>query len=112
MRNPRLHCWCVQVASAAGHDRVVKLLLERGANAATVSDNGFSALMLAAKGGHDAVVRLLGGPTKVSAVVVLVVGVGGGGGVKVVARVRTSGLLRRRGSTRSLVTPAASTWRH
>ena len=42
-----------------GHEAVVKLLLEKGAELETKDDNGRTPLSWAAENGHEAVVKLL-----------------------------------------------------
>jgi len=49
----------LMLASAAGHEAVVRLLLERGADASLLDADHRSALSLAARAGHLAVVRRL-----------------------------------------------------
>src|SRR5277367_5111474 len=46
-------------AAFCGHEAVVKLLLEKGANVEYKSGNGCTALWWAAEKGHEAVVKLL-----------------------------------------------------
>jgi ankyrin repeat protein len=46
-------------ASRFGHDDVVRVLIERGANLNAKNKEGQTALMLAVKNGHDDVVRRL-----------------------------------------------------
>lgn len=46
-------------AAYYGHERIVQLLLEKGADINTKNSAGATALMLANKNGHTAVVRLL-----------------------------------------------------
>jgi ankyrin repeat protein len=49
----------LMVASKEGHENVVKLLLEKGANANLKEHNGATALMMASHKGHDTVVKIL-----------------------------------------------------
>ena len=49
----------LMVASCFGHERVVQVLQNRGANLALVDDNGFTALHCSAQKGHLAVTKLL-----------------------------------------------------
>jgi hypothetical protein len=51
----RQRYWAVQ----SGHEAVVQLLLEKGANVEAKSNNGWMALHEAANEGHEAVVKLL-----------------------------------------------------
>ena len=46
-------------AAENGHEAVVKLLLEEGAELETKSNNGWTPLFYAAENGHKAVVKLL-----------------------------------------------------
>ena len=46
-------------AAGNGHEAVVRLLLEKGANIAAKTSEGRTALHLAAGSGHEAVVKLL-----------------------------------------------------
>ncbi len=46
-------------AASLGHNRVVKLLLERGATMDVTTDGGFTPLTLALRGGHDGVASVL-----------------------------------------------------
>ena len=46
-------------AAWGGHEAVVKLLLEKGANLESKDQNGWTPLSLAAEKGHEAVVKLL-----------------------------------------------------
>ena len=59
-----LHC-----AAGKGHEAVVRLLLERGADASAADKRGQTAADLAQKGGHAAVVILLQQPTAAPAAV-------------------------------------------
>ena len=47
------------LASRGGHEAVVKLLLEAGADVRAADENGDTPLMLASRGGREAVVKLL-----------------------------------------------------
>ena len=49
----------LMAAAQEGHERVVKLLLQRGAEINKQKSDGFTALILAAIGGHDLLARLL-----------------------------------------------------
>jgi ankyrin repeat protein len=47
------------MAASNGHEAVVKLLLEKGADMERKSSNGRTPLWWAAEGGHEAVMKLL-----------------------------------------------------
>ena len=49
----------LMLASDKGHLKVVKLLLEKGANANAQNNNGETALMVASEKGHLEIVKLL-----------------------------------------------------
>ena len=49
------------IAASMGHHDMVKILIDRGADAFAANDDGWTALVVARDNGHDAVVRLLRG---------------------------------------------------
>jgi ankyrin repeat protein len=51
--------WRCTGRPGGGHETVVRLLLEKGADVKAKTSSGWTALHLAARGGHEAVVRLL-----------------------------------------------------
>jgi len=59
-RNPQHEGYTLLAEAAAlGHNRVVKLLLERGATPDTSTDSGFTPLTLALRAGHDGTAQIL-----------------------------------------------------
>jgi hypothetical protein len=59
-RNPQHEGFTLLAEAAAlGHNRVVKLLLERGATPDAATDSGFTPLTLALRGGHDGTAQIL-----------------------------------------------------
>jgi len=59
-RNPQHEGYTLLAEAAAlGHNRVVKLLLERGAAPDTSTDSGFTPLTLALRAGHDGTAQIL-----------------------------------------------------
>lgn len=49
----------LHIASLAGQEEVVKILIRNGANANVQSQNGFTPLYMAAQENHDGVVKFL-----------------------------------------------------
>ena len=49
----------LHAASEAGHEEIVKILLQHGSNVTNVTDTGYNPLHLAASGGHLSSCRLL-----------------------------------------------------
>ena len=49
----------MDVASCEGHEAVVRVLLEGGADVNKITDDGYTPLHIASSKGHEAVVRVL-----------------------------------------------------